>query len=202
MNIPSTIWHVRGFCPSRSRAGLFRLFGYGERLLQRAGIPEPKGPIRVLVGKARNTVTDISEFLANKSRIAPRYQSKKRRSLHPPGLCSVSLGSTIRPPPGSSCYQIIPSSWPILSITFRSWVSLTHPNLVASAASMVAIFAVRITDATGNPARARAVMGTSLDHPRFSALVIITTQIRLWASRRLADDTTRAGRECLVERSV
>ncbi len=76
------------------------------------------------------------------------------------------------------------------------------PSLVASDASIVAIFAVRITDGAGSPARERVLIVTSLSQPRFSALVIITTQIKLCLCCRSGIETTRAGRDCRVDLSV
>jgi hypothetical protein len=67
---------------------------------------------------------------------------------------------------------------------------------------MVAIFAVRITDATGRPAAARLFTVTSPGHPRFAALVIITTHSSPWASSMFPVDTTKAGLDCRVGRSV
>lgn len=56
--------------------------------------------------------------------------------------------------------------------------ALTTPIFPAAAASIVAIFAVRMTDGTGRPAEARSRTATSPGQPRFSALVIIRTQAR------------------------
>lgn len=61
---------------------------------------------------------------------------------------------------------------------------------------------VRITEGTGRPAAARLFTGTSPGHPRFCALVIITTHSSPWASSRLPADTTSAGRDWRVGRSV
>lgn len=65
---------------------------------------------------------------------------------------------------------------------------------------MVAIFAVRITEAAGRPAAARSCNGTSPGHPLFPALVIITTHSNPCASSMPPADTTRAGLNCRVER--
>ena len=56
--------------------------------------------------------------------------------------------------------------------------AVMRPRRWASRASMVAIFAVRTTEATGRPAMPRSSTATSPGQPRFSALVIITTQSR------------------------
>jgi hypothetical protein len=76
------------------------------------------------------------------------------------------------------------------------------PSFVASEASIVAIFAGRITEGAGRPARDKAVIPTSSGQPRFAALVIMTTHRRPCVSSKLGNDTTRAGRDCRVERSV
>ena len=64
------------------------------------------------------------------------------------------------------------------------------------AASIVAIFAVRITDGAGSPAAARSRIGTSPDQIRFSALVIMLTHSSPCASSMPLVDTTTAGRDC------
>jgi hypothetical protein len=57
------------------------------------------------------------------------------------------------------------------------WITAAEivPSFVASEASIVAIFAGRITEGAGRPARESAVIATSSGQPRFSALVIMTT---------------------------
>ena len=86
--------------------------------------------------------------------------------------------------------------------TCLSCAGCTRPRRVASVASMVAILAVRTTDGTGSPAKARLFTAMSPGQPRFSALVIITTQSRPWRSSVAPVETTSAGRDCLVGRSV
>ena len=74
--------------------------------------------------------------------------------------------------------------------------------ILAFGLAMVAIFAVRITDGTGKPAAARSATRTSPGQPRFSALVIMTTQRRPCASSMPPEETTSAGRDRRVARSA
>ena len=68
----------------------------------------------------------------------------------------------------------------IASSTLRRQAAEILPSFFASAASMVAIFAVRITEGAGSPANKRPVTGTSPDQPRFTALGRANPS---WASR-------------------
>jgi hypothetical protein len=77
----------------------------------------------------------------------------------------------------------------------------TLPSFAASPASMVAIFAVRITDGIGRPAIARLSIDTSPGQPRFPALVIMSTQSRPCASSMPPVEATSAGPE-LARRAV
>jgi len=76
------------------------------------------------------------------------------------------------------------------------------PIRSASLASIVAILAVRTTDAAGNPATARSDITTSPGQPRFSELVIIITHMSPCCSWMADVPTTKAGRRWRTGRSV
>lgn len=72
----------------------------------------------------------------------------------------------------------------------------------ASLASIVAILAVRTTEAAGSPAAPRSDTSTSPGQPRFSALVIMSAHTKPWRSWISPEGTTRAGRRSRTGRSV
>jgi len=94
------------------------------------------------------------------------------------------------------------SPWKMWLITCLSTDGETLPSRIASTASIVAIFAARTTDLAGSPVAARLLRVTSLDQPRFSALVIIATHSRPWVSSIKPVETTNAGRDCRAALSV
>jgi len=84
-----------------------------------------------------------------------------------------------------------------------SWsAAVTRPMRLACAASTVAILVGRITDGMDRPPNRGSESGTSCGHARFSAAVIITTQIRPVDSSCAGRETMRAGRRWRAGRSA
>src|SRR3972149_7079261 len=68
-----------------------------------------------------------------------------------------------------------PSTCPSRLATCLNSAGGKLPSFLASDASMVAIFAVRITEGTGRPAAARLFTGTAPGQGRVSGVVVMTT---------------------------
>lgn len=142
-----------------------------------------------------------------------RYGSDQLAAAFVPAMKSYQSSSMKRGPPAGR--HLIPEAWynqprSKSSTAARCRVG-TWPIRRASAAATVAILVVRISDGIGSPV-ALPETATSPGQPRFSALVIISTQSRsdnagaietllisrLGSMRR----TTSAGRRWRVGRSV